>query len=230
MWVAQGSRPPRPISGLAPWSITTRRSGCRSSSRRRFGRCGGRTSASKTRSDAAIARRPGASAGPSIQSTSGMSWSIGRRPFRRGCPGELGDDVGRVGRVERRPADDARHDGRRRGELEQEARLGHRRRRLDEHGGVDPGAGEQRRQIGRLEVPVDGSLGRGEPAVVGPREPPEVLVGVDAPRSAPRHPGVGASGRTRPSVFRSRQSAGGIGGAEEAEVLLDLGRAPGRRG
>ena len=85
-------------------------------------------------------------------------------------------------------------------------------------------------EIGRLEVPVDRRLGRGEPAVVGPREAPEVLVGVDAPRSATpssRRGRVGPDETLRlqiaPERRRDRGSRGDRGSARPR-------RAPGRRG
>ena len=98
--------------------------------------------------------------------------------------GKRADPVRCVGRVERRPADDACDERRRRGKLEQPPRFGNGRRSLHENRGVDGVACENGRKIGGPEIAVDrAELGR-EPSVVAASDPPEVLVRVDRPRAA----------------------------------------------
>ena len=214
--------------GLAPWSITTRRSGCRSSSRRRFGSCGGRTSASKVRSAAVIARRPSATLGPSIQSTSGMSWSIGRSPSGR-APGRA-PPRHRGHRARRAPPSRRRPPRRAPSVRAREGTASH-------PSSAPPGPGRWRRSRRARAAGSDrrarnhdrSVLLGGQPPVVAPREAPEMLVRVDAPGPRPRHPGVGASGRTRPAVLRSRQSAAGTGTRSRPRFCStsDGARAPG---
>ncbi len=66
------------------------------------------------------------------------------------------------------------------GEIEQETGLIGRRRRLHQNSPGDAALGEQRFQIVRRVIPVQGSQVGREPTVVAPVGSPEMLVGIDA--------------------------------------------------
>ena len=83
---AQGCMGPAAMSGFAPWSMTIRKAGWRRANSSTTGRCGGRTNASNTKPRAAISPSAGCSSGRRIHALSGMSCSIGRKPFSRVSP------------------------------------------------------------------------------------------------------------------------------------------------
>src|SRR5215469_5794798 len=80
--------------------------------------------------------------------------------------------------------------------VEQEARLGNGRRGLHENGGADFRHGKQRAQLGEIEIAEDWRQLRDglQPAVIAPRESPDVMVRIDSLAHTPRSPGTGARG------------------------------------
>ena len=122
----------------------------------------------------------------SSQSSSASSCTIGRSPTSLASSASARDAV----RAHRGAANGAQPttpatNGVAAGELEQEARLGDRRRRLDENRGVDAVAREDGREIGGPEIAVDRAERGREPTVVAARDPPEVLVRVDRSACGP---------------------------------------------
>ncbi len=129
----------------------------------------------------------------------------------------------RVRGGEIRPADDAGDDGTTGREGEEVSRLRLGRGRLDQDRRLDAVTGQDRREVGHREVPVDRREVRRQPAVIAARDLPEMVVGVDPHRQR----GTGAVGSSSPSALRSAHKAGGRRVREAGEVAGDLLR---RRG
>src|SRR5439155_20745316 len=87
----------------------------------------------------------------------------------------------------------------------QRLRLG--RRGLHPDRSLDPGCGEMRRQVRQPEIAIDWCQLRRQPAIVAPREAPQMMMRIDTHPAATA--GTGASGSRRRSAFKSLQSAAG---------------------
>ena len=196
------------------------KAGWRSSTRASRGRCRGSTSASNTRlqRDHRLERRR--ERRPREPVVVGDVLHHRAQADEAGFPREPRDRLGRIRGIEVDPADDARDERRRARKVEQEPRLGDRRRGLHEDGSRDAVAREDRGEVLRAEIAVDRRERRREPAVVAAVEAPEVLVGVDCgggapPRSSAFTP---APARRRAAGPRRRGRAtapGGIGRGEQ---------------
>ena len=175
------------MSGLAPWSMTTFRSGRRARNRARCGRWRGVTSASNRKPAACMASSAGASSGCRIQASSARSCIIGPQAEQlRVAPPAPRSAGRRVRRLEVGPADHAGHE--RRGLARSPAGTP-----VSAAVGAactstvrsTPGGVDQRREVVRAEVAADGRMRlRRQPAVVAAADAPEVLVGVDLHQAA----------------------------------------------
>src|SRR5262249_48420238 len=96
--------------------------------------------------------------------------------------------------------------------VEQEARLGNGRRGLHENGRADFRRGKQWPQLGEIEIAIDWRQLRDglQPAVIAPRESPDVMVRVDSLAHTPRSPGTGARGSISPLSRSALQNCTGI--------------------